>query len=97
MELLAVVTLLGILAAVVIPRFAGQSDQAKTAACDVNRGNIEVQTQLWFRNKGTWPTADLGDIGSNPDYFPDGLPKCPFDGSDYRFDSMTQRVTGHQH
>ena len=96
-EVLAIVTLLGILALIVVPRFGNSSSQAKAKACFVNKGNIEVQAQLWFRNKGAWPADGLSNIGSDTNYFPDGLPTCPVEGSNYQFDSATQRVVGHQH
>jgi type II secretory pathway pseudopilin PulG len=97
LEVLAVVTLMGILALIVIPRFSDHAGQAKGNACAVNKGNIEVQAQLWFRNTGNWPAADLSDIRTNRAYFPAGLPSCPMDGSAYGFDRTTQRVPGHQH
>jgi len=96
-EMLAVVTLIGIIAMIVVPRFAGSGTQAKTNACNVNKGNIEVQAQLWFRNKGGWPAADLSNLSADKKYFPEGVPTCPVDGSNYSFDKATQRVSGHQH
>jgi general secretion pathway protein G len=96
-EMLIVVTLVGILAAIVVSRTSQPTDAAKENSCAVNRGNIEIQAQLWLRNNGSWPAADLSDIGADTDYFPDGLPTCPVDGSAYVFDSATQRVTGHNH
>ena len=96
-EMLAVIAVLGVVAVIVIPRFATQSDQAKGKACEVQKGNIEIQAQLWFRNKGAWPAADLSDIGADVSYFPEGLPTCPTDGSSYGFDATTQRVPGHDH
>ena len=97
LELLAVVAILGIIASVAMPRLGGQSRKTKSTACDVQRRNIEVQSQLWFRNHAAWPSPDLSDIGGNDDYFPDGLPVCPVDGSAYRFDPDTERVLGHEH
>lgn len=96
-EVLAVVILIGILAALIVPRFGRQSYAAKKNACHVNKGNIEIQVQLWYRAKNRWPAADLADIGSDPNYFPDGLPLCPFDGSRYRIDTATGWVVGHDH
>ena len=52
LELLAVITLMGIIAAIAVPRIGNQSQKTKTTACDVQRGNIDVQAQLWFRNRG---------------------------------------------
>ena len=97
LEMMAVVTLLGILAAIIIPRVAEPSRKAKTSACQVIKSNIEIQAQLWCRNTGNWPAADLSDVGADPDYFADGLPTCPVDGSAYAFDAGTRRVSGHAH
>ena len=96
-ELLAVVMLIGILSAVIVPQFAGPSDDAQARACEVNRGNVEIQAQLWFRNKGVWPQTDLSNIGADTSYFPDGPPTCPVDGSSYTFNTSTQLVPGHSH
>lgn len=97
LELLAVVAILGIIASVVVPRLGNQSQKTKATACDVQRGNIEVQAQLWFRNRARWPARDLSDIGDTADYFPDGLPVCPVDGSPYSFDASSERVVAHDH
>ena len=97
LELLAVITLMGIIAVIAVPRIGSQSQKTKVTACDVQRGNIDVQAQLWFRNRGRWPARDLNDIAGNTDYFPDGLPVCPVDGTAYRFDDSTEQVTVHDH
>jgi len=97
LEMMAVVTLLGILAAIIIPRVAEPSRQAKRSACQVIKSNIEIQAQLWRRNTGNWPAAVLSDVGADPDYFASGIPACPVDGSAYTFDSSTRRVSGHTH
>jgi general secretion pathway protein G len=97
LELLAVVTLMGILAVIVVPRFSSQSTSAKRNACSVIKNNIEVQCQLWFRQKNAAPASDLSGIGTNTTYFPDGLPRCPVDGSAYTINTTTLRVDGHTH
>jgi general secretion pathway protein G len=97
LELLAVITLIGILALIVIPRFSNQAVNAKRNSCLVNKNNIEVQCQLWLRQKNASPAADLSNIGANTTYFPEGLPRCPVDGSAYTINTTTQRVNGHSH
>ena len=97
LEVLAVVTLMGVLAVIVIPRFSTHSLEAKRNACFVNKGNIEVQCQLWLRQKNANPAANLSDVGANTSYFPEGLPKCPVDGSSYTLNTSTLRVTGDTH
>ncbi len=97
LELLMVAVLLGVIAWVAIPRLTANSLDVNANACYVHVLEIEVQAELWYRNKGFWPAADLSDIGADDAYLPDGLPSCPVDGSAYLFDGNTHRVTGHAH
>ena len=96
-EILAVVVILGILAAIVVPRVLVSSAQAKTNACLQNKASINTAVEKWYFDKGSWPLDALTDIGADPDYFPDGIPVCPVDGSAYTLDMTTHRVTGHAH
>lgn len=100
--MLAGITILGVLAAIIIPRVYVQQATTKKNACDVQQGHIEIQVQLWKRLNGSWPASDLSDMlpTSSPaqyDYFPDGLPVCPVDGSAYTIDPTTHEVVGHSH
>lgn len=96
LEILAVVTVLGLISAIAVVRFSSATQDAERNACYVNRGEIELQVQLWRRNEGAWP-ADLSTMGSNPQYFPGGIPTCPYDGTTYSIDPTTHRVIGHVH
>ncbi|MCI0332164.1 MAG: type II secretion system GspH family protein [Planctomycetes bacterium] len=96
-ELIVVVAILGVLAALMVPRLIGHSDTSKRAACYANQGEIELQVKLWRRNQGSYPAANLSNIDSNPAYFPDGLPVCPVDGTAYTIDTSSGLVTGHTH
>ena len=96
-ELMAVLVILAILAALVIPRLAVHQNNAKKSACYANKGDIELQAKLWRRNKGSYPAANLSDIGADTAYFPSGLPTCPVDSTAYTIDITTGRVTGHTH
>jgi prepilin-type N-terminal cleavage/methylation domain-containing protein len=97
MEVLAAIVILGILAAVIVPRLNGHQDTAKKAACYANKGDIELQSKLWRRNNGTYPLANLSDVGASTTYFPSGLPVCPVDGTAYTIDTTTGKVVGHTH
>ena len=97
LELLAVVALLGIVALVTLPQLITSSDAAKINACHVNREEIEVRSQLWRRDYGSFPAANLSDIGSDTNYYPEGLPICPVDGTAYTIDPSTGKVIGHEH
>jgi type II secretory pathway pseudopilin PulG len=95
MELFAVVTILGIVAALVLPRILGSADSAKEKTCHHNRAEINITVERYYIHTGGWPNVNLSDIGANPDYFPDGLPNCPVTGAAYLLDSTTHRVIGH--
>lgn len=97
MELTAVVAVLGVLAVLIVPRLLGHQASAKKAACFATQGEIELQVRLWRRNLGSFPAANLSNIGANATYFPSGLPVCPVDGSGYTIDTTSGLVVGHTH
>lgn len=92
LELLAVVTILGIIAVVVVPRISVSATTAKTKADLQNKAEINSAVERWYFEKGTWPADNLSDIGSDISYFPNGLPANPTDGSAYTLNSTTHRV-----
>ncbi|MGI9428309.1 MAG: type II secretion system protein [Bythopirellula sp.] len=96
-ELLSVVTLIGVLAVMVLPRVTNYHSDSKREACFANKGDIELQAQLWRRNNGSFPAANLSDVGADLNYFPSGVRTCPVDGTTYTIDTTTGRVNGHAH
>jgi prepilin-type N-terminal cleavage/methylation domain-containing protein len=92
LELLAVVTILGIIAVVVVPRISVSSGTAKQNAHEQNVAEINSAVERWYFEKGTWPAADLSDIAADANYFPDGVPTNPVDGSAYALNATTHRV-----
>jgi prepilin-type N-terminal cleavage/methylation domain-containing protein len=96
-ELMAAVVILAIVAAYIIPRVGAYNTTAKRNACWTNQGEIELQVKLWRRNNGSYPLANLSDIGANTAYFPQGLSTCPVDGTAYTIDTTTGLVVGHTH
>ncbi len=65
-EILLVVTIIGILAALVIPRIAGRSDEArrKSAFSDVN-GGIKTALGMYDVDTGRYPSS-LNDLMTQP-------------------------------
>lgn len=92
MELLAVVTILGIIAAIIVPRVAVSSDMSKQKVNAHNRATINSAVERWYVDKGTWPANNLSDIGADLNYFPDGIPTDPVDGSAYTLNATTHRL-----
>lgn len=92
MELLAVVTILGIIAAIIVPRVAVSSDTAKTKVNSHNKATINAAVERWYIEKGAWPANNLSDIGADTNYFPDGLPTNPTNSTAYSLNATTHRV-----
>ncbi len=92
MELLAVVTILGIIAAIIVPRVAVSSDTAKAKVNSHNRATLNAAVERWYIETGTWPANDLSDIGADVNYFPDGIPTNPTNGTAYTLNAATHRV-----
>ena len=92
MELLAVVTILGIIAAIIVPRVSVSSDTAKTRVNEHNKATINSAVERYYVETGGWPADNLSDIGADADYFPDGIPTNPLDDSAYTLNSTTHRV-----
>lgn len=92
LELLAVVTILGIIAAIIIPRVTISSDTAKQRVRDHHKATINAAVERFYIDNSTWPAADLSDIGADTDYFPEGIPTNPVDGSAYSLNTTTHRV-----
>lgn len=97
LEIIAVIAILGIVAATIVPRIAGSNEAADIAACYVYKGDIEIQAEVWNHNTGSWPATNLAIIGADINYFPEGLPTCPVDGTAYTVDTATGLIIGHNH
>jgi len=92
LELLAVVTILGIIAVIVIPRISVSTTTTKENAHRQNVSEINSSVERYYFEKGVWPKDDLTDIGADTSYFPEGLPTNPNNGSKYVLDPTTHRV-----
>jgi len=76
-EVMIVVLILGALTAIAIPRISGSAFNAGVNVCRKNVDIINSQIELYHTNTGTWPN-NAGEVIKDPNYFPDGPPKCPF-------------------
>ena len=94
-EVLLVVIIVGVLAAIVIPRILYTKKQAQQEACKANISAINSQLELYNLMEGGWPSPDSAIFGV-ASYFPDNSPACPF-GSAYAIDAAKHRVTIHSH
>jgi len=92
MELLAVVTILGIIAALIVPRVTVSSDTAKAKVMAHHKSTINSAVERYYVEKGAWPAVNLSDIGADVNYFPDGVPVNPTNNTAYSLNATTHRV-----
>lgn len=59
-EILVVVMILGLLAALVVPRIMGRTDEAKRTAAKVQIRNLEAALQLYKLDNGVYPSTEQG-------------------------------------
>lgn len=93
LELLAVVTVIGIIASLIVSRIAMSLDPASENTCYHNRVQINSALERFGVTTGT-PATALSDIDTM-DYFPEGLPTCEVTGAAYALNTTTNRVEGH--
>jgi general secretion pathway protein G len=101
-EIMVVVAILAILAALVVPRIMGRTDDAKRTAAKVQIRNIEGALQLYKLDNGVYPSTEQGlkaliekpSVGVVPKKWKIGgyLPKLPEDpwGNPYKYLSPAQ-------
>jgi len=95
-ELIAVLMILGILAAVVIPKFIDLRGEARQSTCEENAAAIRGALVAYYGKTLSFPPF-LDEASFTENYFAEEiLPSCPF-GTAYSYDSTTGSVTGHSH
>ena len=95
LEMLAVVTIMGILVVIVIPRLSGHTLTAKKNVCHQYKADLNNALERYLFERGQLP-ADL-QVLNDEDYYPEAIPKCPVTNLDYTFDNTTGRIAGHNH
>ena len=105
-ELVMVIVIIGILAAVAIPRFANLRRDARKAACDGNVGAIRGAISAYYAKTAISPTWTAGANASgfpglltNADFldcFMGGgaLPACPGTGTAASYTALYDSATG---
>lgn len=88
LELLAVVTILGVIAAIILYRIVGTTDQAKEKVQLHQIAELNMAIEHYYMDNEAWPSA-LTDLV--PTYLPDGIPDPP-QGGTYGINNSTHRA-----
>jgi len=93
-ELIMVIVILGILAAVAIPKFVDLSTQANASACKSNQGAIESACAIYYASRAaTGATPTFPSDYTDADLYAGGVaPTCPTGGT-YTYSGTTGTVT----
>ena len=86
-ELMIVIVILGILAAIVVFAVGGITDRGETSACKANVKTTEVAVEAYYAKVGSYP-ASLSDLTTAPNKFLKSVP------TGVSYDSGTGDVTG---
>ena len=95
LEMIAVVTIIAIIASIVVPRVAFHAYDAKEKACYNYRADLNNAIEKYMFDNGA-PPNQLSDL-ENSEYYPEAIPKCPADNTTYTIDPATSRISGHRH
>lgn len=96
-ELVIIIVILGILAAVAIPRYQDMSAQAREAAARGSLGNIRSGITIFYANQAvttgiaTWPT--LGQLETAGTVMAQAIPRNPYQLTANAPDSVVTGVT----
>lgn len=87
LEIMVVMVIIGVLAALIAPRFIERADEAKVDACKVQMKNIAQALKLYRLQHGKYPISGeglnvLASAGKEGKRYMDSIPKDPW-GNDY--------------
>ena len=90
-EIMIVVAIIGLLAAVAIPNLVRAKKNAQVNGCKANLRTIEFAITQWALEKRKTDDAEVS-LEELEDYFKDGIPRCP-SGGDYELTTAEEKPT----
>ena len=93
-ELMIVVVIIGILAAVAIPNFVEMTDEAKAARIQADLNTMGSAVEIYYVKNGSYPSSisDMVDKSGNTGYLR-SVPEPPVSGTSYNLNSSTGEIT----
>ena len=98
MELLVVIVIIGVLAAIGVPAYQNMTKKAKDTACEANRRTISTAVGMYYAENGSYPTdiTDTQTAGGPLKGYLDNIADfgCPADKTKgYAVNATTGEVT----
>ena len=90
LELLAVITILGIIATITIPRISTATNEAKESGATFYRHELNDALERYYFDTNSLP-VDLDTLHSTG-YYPDPIPLNPVTNEPFELDADTGRV-----
>jgi general secretion pathway protein G len=94
LELIAVLTIIGVLAVVIIPRLGEESSDSQRQACRQRLAELHSAIQNYYYDRSFFPQT-MTEL--YPRYHADPRPVCPVFNEAYVLDVATGRIQGHDH
>ncbi|WP_332557327.1 prepilin-type N-terminal cleavage/methylation domain-containing protein [Clostridium sp.] len=93
-ELIVVIAILGILAAIAIPRFSDVSDKAKTRADNASAKSMQSAVRVFEADDSTMPTVtDKASFQTGfASVLPDGVPTVQQTGFEFYYNTTDHRI-----
>ena len=90
-EIMIVVAIIGLLAAVAIPNLVKAKKNAQVHGCKANLRTIEFAIAQWSLEKRKADDAEVS-LNELEEYFKDGIPRCP-SGGEYELTTVNEKPT----
>ncbi len=90
-EIMIVVAIIGLLAAVAIPNLVKAKKNAQVNGCKANLRTIEFAIAQWSLEKRKADDAEVS-LEELEEYFKDGIPRCP-SGGEYELTTVSDKPT----
>ncbi|MDP6904014.1 MAG: prepilin-type N-terminal cleavage/methylation domain-containing protein [Verrucomicrobiota bacterium] len=90
-EIMIVVAIIGLLAAVAIPNLVKAKKNAQVNGCKANLRTIEFAIAQWSLEKRKADDAEVS-LEELEEYFKDGIPRCP-SGGEYELTTVAEKPT----
>jgi prepilin-type N-terminal cleavage/methylation domain-containing protein len=90
-EIMIVVAIIGLLAAVAIPNLVKAKRNAQVNGCKANLRTIEFAISQWSLEKRKADDVEVS-LEELEEYFKDGIPRCP-SGGEYELTTVAEKPT----